>query len=98
MSSRDEYLEKFKAKLDEWNADIGKLEERARDAQAEMQAEYREQLEALRRARDEALKEYDKVQGAAVDAWDAIAQGADKAWQAWTDAFEDARTKLKSKD
>ena len=82
MSSRDEYLEKFKAKLDEWNADIDKLEAKARAAQAEMQAEYRGQLEALRRTRDEASKEYDKVQNAAGDAWDAMVQGTEKAWQA----------------
>ncbi len=98
MTSRDEYLEKFKAKLDEWNADIDKLEAKARAAQADMQAEYREQLDALRRTRDEALKEYDKVQNAAVDAWDAMVQGSEKAWQAWTDAFENARSKLKAKD
>ncbi len=98
MTSRDEYLEKFKAKLEEWNADIDKLEAKARAAQADMQADYREQLEALRRTRDDALKESDKVQNAAVDAWDAMVQGSEKAWQAWTDAFENARSKLKSKD
>ena len=98
MTSRDEYLEKFKAKLDEWNADIDKLEAKARAAQAEMQTEYGEKLEALRRTRDEALKEYDRVQNAAVDAWDAMVQGSEKAWQAWTDAFENARSKLKAKD
>ena len=96
MASRDEYLEKFKAKLDEWNAEIDRLEAIARAAQAEMQAEYQEQLDALRRTRDEALKEYDRVQNATVDAWDAMVQGTEKAWQVWADAFDKARSKLKS--
>jgi hypothetical protein len=34
MSSREEYLKKLKTKLDEWDADIDKLEAKARDAQS----------------------------------------------------------------
>ncbi|MDJ0862802.1 MAG: hypothetical protein QNK18_13785 [Gammaproteobacteria bacterium] len=98
MSSRDEYLEKFKAKLDDWNADIDKLEARAREAQADMQEEYRTQLEVLRKTRDEAIQEYDRIQNAAVDAWDAMVDGTEKAWGAWGDAFDKARSKLKAKD
>ncbi len=96
MTSRDEYLDKFKAKLDEWNADIDKLEAKAREAQADAQAQYESQLKALRKMRDDALEQYNQVQNAAVDAWDAMAQGAEKAWQSWMDAFEDARSQLKS--
>ncbi len=97
MSGRDEYLEKFKAKLDEWNADIDKLEARAREAQADARAQYESQLKALREMRDDALEQYSQVQNAAVDAWDTMAQGAEKAWQSWMEAFDDARSKFKSK-
>ena len=98
MSSRDEYLQKFKTKLDEWNADIDKLEAKARDAQADAQGQYHEQLESLRETRDDALKRYNEMQNATVDAWDAMAQGAEKAWQSWLDAFADARSKFKPRD
>ncbi len=97
MTSRDEYLDKFKAKLDEWNADIDKLEARAREAQDDARAQYESQLQALRVMRDDALEQYNQVQSAAVDAWDAMAKGTEKAWQAWVDAFEDARSRFKSK-
>ncbi len=96
MTSRDEYLDKFKAKLDEWNADIDKIEAKARDAQADVQAQYESQLKALREMRDDALEQYNQMQNAAVDAWDSMVQGTEKAWQAWVGAFDDARAKFKS--
>ena len=95
MNSRDEYLQKFKANLDQWNADIDKLEAKAREAQADAQAQYHKQLDDLRQMRDEALQRYTEVQNATVEAWDTMAQGTEKAWQAWFDAFQDARSKFK---
>lgn len=94
MSSRNEYLEKFKAKLDEWNADIDTLETKAQESQAEAQAEYHKQVETLRKMRDDAQKQYNEMQNAATDAWDALAEGTEKAWTAWADAFSDARSRF----
>ncbi len=98
MSSRDEYLQKFKAQLDEWNADIDKLEAKAREVQADVQAQYQEQLESMREMRDDALKRYTEMQSATVEAWDAMVVGAEKTWQIWVDTFAEARSKFKSKD
>jgi len=98
VTDRDEYLEKFKAKLDEWNADISTLEAAAREAQGEMQDQYHKQLDSLRQMRDDAQKQYNDLQGAAVDAWDVMVQGTENAWKAWFGAFEDARSKFKSRD
>ena len=98
MSSRDEYLQKFKAQLDEWNADIDNLEAKAREAQAEAQAQYHEQLESMREMRNDALKRYSEMQSATVEAWDTMVAGAEKTWQTWIDTFAEARSKFKSKD
>ena len=89
MITRDEQLEKFKAKLDEWNADIDALEEKARAAQADMQAHYENQLATMRKARDDAQAQFFQMQNAAVEAWEAMAQGAHNAWQAWADDLEE---------
>ena len=56
MANRDEYIAKMKAQLDEWNADLGKLEDKmeaASDATKERMAPY---LENMRDARDAATK------------------------------------------
>jgi len=97
MTSRDEHLESFKVKLDEWNAEIGKLESNARQAQAEANAQYDKQLESLREMRDDAQRKYSEMQNATTEAWDVMLQGTEKAWQAWASAFEDARSKFTSK-
>jgi len=97
MTSRDQYLEQFKTRLDEWNAEIDKLEKNARDAQADAKTRYEKQLSELREMRDDAQKRLAEMQAASSEAWDAMAKGAEKAWQAWADAFEDARSKFKPK-
>ena len=98
MTSRDEYLKKFKTNLDEWNAEITKLESNARNAQAEAKAQYDKQLEALREMRDDAQTNLSEMQKATAEAWDVMLQGSEKAWQAWGSAFETARSKFTSKD
>ena len=98
MTSRDEYLEKFKSNLDEWNAEIDKLESNARNAQADAKAQYDKQLEALREMRDDAQTKFSEMQDATADAWDMMVQGTEKAWQVWGSAFESARSKFTSKD
>lgn len=98
MTNRDEYLETFKTKLDEWNAEINKLESKAREAQAGAQAQFDEQLELLREMRDNAQKNFNEMQNATTEAWDVMLQGTEKAWQAWNNAFEDARSKFKPRD
>jgi len=40
---RDAYIEKMKAKIDEWNAEISKQEAKARAAQADMKLKYEDQ-------------------------------------------------------
>ena len=97
MADRDEYLEKFKANLDEWNAEIGKLEAKAREAQADAKAQYEKQLVALREMRDDAQKKFAEMQKASDEAWDVMLKGTEKAWQTWASAFEKARSKFTSK-
>jgi len=97
MTSRDDHLESFKVKLDEWNAEIGKLESNAREAQADAKAQYDKQLESLREMRDDAQKKYSEMQNATAEAWDVMLQGTEKAWNAWASAFEDARSKFTPK-
>ena len=97
MTSRDDHLESFKVKLDEWNAEIDKIESNALQAQAEAKAQYDKQLESLREMRDDAQRKYSEMQNATAEAWDVMLQGTEKAWQAWASAFEDARSKFTPK-
>ena len=46
--TRDAYVEKMKAKLDEWNADIAKLEAQAKQKEADARVSYQDQIETLK--------------------------------------------------
>jgi predicted nucleic acid-binding Zn-ribbon protein len=97
MSSREEYVQKMKAQLDQWNAEVAKWEEKSKSAQAEMKAEYEKQLETLRSRRDEAMYQMHQVSAASTEAWMDMMKGADAAWKAMGEAFLKARSHFEKK-
>ena len=92
MDKRDEYVEKLKRQLEQWNAEFAKWEGKTREVQASARAEYEKQLAEFRRQRDGALEQMRKVQDASGDAWLEIVHGADEAWARMREAFERARS------
>ena len=92
MSKRDEYVEKLKAQLDQWNTEVAKWEAKAQKAQANARIEYDKQLKEVRRQRDQALEQMKKVQAATGDAWVDLVRGADEAWAKMREALEKARS------
>ena len=92
MDKRDEYVEKLKKQLDQWNAEVSKWEAKAAQAQAGARAEYEKQLQAFRQQRDQALEHMRRVQAASGDAWVDLMRGADDAWARMRDAFNKARS------
>ena len=92
MSNRDAYVEKLRAQLDEWNAEVKKWEAKAKGAQADMRIEYEKQLEVFRRQRDQAIEQMHQVQSAAGDAWLELVRGADEAWAKTREAFAKAHS------
>ena len=90
MSTRDAYVAKLKAQLDEWNAEVKKWEAKAKGAQSDMRIEYEKQLDGFRRQRDQAMEQMRQVQAAAGDAWVDLARGADEAWAKAREAFAKA--------
>jgi chromosome segregation ATPase len=94
MTKRDEYAEKLKTQIDEWNAELDRFEGRMNAAAAEARQKYQEELNALRQRRDDMLQELARVQQATDDAWDEVWRGAEEAWQTMKDAFSRARSKF----
>lgn len=92
MTTRNEYVENLKTRLDEWNADLAKWEAKARTARTDLRIEYEMQLETLRKLREEATEKLGEVQAAAGEAWKDLSSGADEAWGLMREAFDKART------
>jgi len=95
MANRDEYVEKLKQQLDQWNAEMAKWEVKTKEAQAGMRAEFEKQIAAYRSKRDQAIEQLGKVQSASGEAWKEFARGADEAWARMSEAFEKASSYFK---
>ena len=85
--TRDEYVQKLKSQIDQWNAQMGAWEAAAKGAQGQAA----QQLEQLKARRDEALGEMRRLQGASMDAWKDMMRGAEDAFRGMQEAFDRAR-------
>ena len=92
MMNRDEYIQKMKSQLDTWNAELAKLEAKARETQTQMHSEYAKQFEAFNRQRDVAMEQMKQMQASAGDAWMDLTRGADEAWAKMRESLEKARS------
>ena len=95
--TRDEYVNKLKQQLDQWNAEAAKWEAKAKDAQVSMKAEYDKQLNQLHSRRDEAMYQLKLLQGASANAWEDMIKGTDQAVKAMQEAFNRARSHFEKK-
>jgi len=86
MISRDDYVSKLKAQIDEWNAQAAKWE-----------AAGAKNVEQFRARRDEALAELRRVQSASANAWRDMMRAADSALKDVQDAFDKARKQFDKK-
>jgi lipid II:glycine glycyltransferase (peptidoglycan interpeptide bridge formation enzyme) len=92
--NRDEYVQKLKAQLDQWNAEAAKWEAKAKAAEDEMKAQYERQLALYHQRRDEGMQKMKEIQAASGEAWMDLMRGADDAWKRMHDAFNQARSKF----
>jgi len=95
VNEREAYVQKMKAKLDEWNADIDKLEAQTSKVQADAKLRYQKQLSELKSNRDAAAKKLRELQDASVDAWEAMRRGTEAAWADMAKAFREAAERFK---
>jgi hypothetical protein len=97
MSKRDEYVERAKKRLDDWNSDIKKLEDAYEKAESGARLRLNEQIESLRRHREEVQKQIQRIEDAAEEVWHEIARGAEEAWRLIGDSFAGHRSSQREK-
>ncbi len=92
---REAYIEKFKSKLDEWNADIDKLQAKAKGAHEEALVSYNKQIEALKAKRDDLKGKMAELHTKGEAAWEDLRDGIGTAWKNLGDSIEEAKTRFK---
>jgi hypothetical protein len=93
MINREEYVQKLKQQIEQWNAQMAQWEAMSRNAQDR----YMKQLEQFREKRDEAMAELRRLQSASADAWADMMKGTEAAFKSMQEAFENARKKFERK-
>lgn len=93
--NKDAYVEKLQAKMDEWNAEIDRLEAKARQAKADSKINYEKELENLRAKRRDLQEKIDQVQQSGKGAWEDLKAGIEAAGQALEMAVKSAASRFK---
>ena len=90
MMSREEYVERMKRQLDEWNAKLGQWETEVKKAQGGAKTQYEAQIKAMEKQRDETVKRLNETRDASQAAWKEVSKGTESAWKAMQSSFEKA--------
>lgn len=95
MGMKESYEHKLRAQLEEWNAEIERLKERAGDVEANAQTEYKEQIEELQMRQQEVQAKLTELQEASGSAWEDIKAGIEMSWHNLDMALKSARSRFK---
>lgn len=92
MTTRHEYIEILKQKLDEWEADIDKFEDLAEKTRTDLKFELEDQITSLKLKRDIAKLKLEEFRETGEEAWEELKAGAEEAWDDLKEAIEKARS------
>ncbi|WP_018123164.1 hypothetical protein [Desulfovibrio oxyclinae] len=95
MSNREEYVQKMKAKLDELNAEVSRLEAKAKGAEADLRVKYDDEIKQLKERREEAKVKLAEFQQAGDSAWQDLKIGLQGAWDILDEAIKSASARFK---
>lgn len=95
MESREAYIRRLEAQLKEWSVKIGQWAARAEHAEERVKQEYAKQIAELRAKQEAAQAKLKELRAASEEAWAALKDGVEHAWQDLKTAYETALSKFK---
>lgn len=96
MDDRSALQKKLKARLDQAQAEIDRLDAKQRESEADVQLEIGKQVEVLQERKERTQQKLSEISEATGDAWKEMQAGASKAWEDLGAAVESAKEKLQS--
>jgi len=87
MITREAYIAKMKAQLDELDASMSRVEAKAADARAEARDKYREEMAKLQHQSKLASAKLEEMKLASADTWDKMVAEMEKMRDAFTHSF-----------
>ena len=95
MSTKDAYVQKLHAKLDEWNAQIDKMKAKAHLAEADSRIEYNKRIAELQEQRSETKQKIEALRDAGKSAWGDLKSGVQLAVESMEQALNSAKSRFK---
>lgn len=95
MATKEEYIRKMQAKLEEWSADIDTLTAKTSEVSADVRNEYNEQIASLKVKLATASQKMSEMQKSGESAWKDMKTGIDLAWTAIGEAIDSAKARFK---
>lgn len=94
MNEKSSYRQKLEARLDQWGAEIDKLQAKASEATADARIEYDKQIENLREQQRAAREKLGELEEASGEAWKDLRSGFEKAWDDLGAAVKNASERM----
>lgn len=95
MGKKEEYIERLTAQLKVWAAEIEVLKAKAEKETIEVKIAIHKEVEVLNKKMHDAQKKIKEIQQKTGDAWESLAEGANKAWNDIREAMHNAGEKFK---
>lgn len=92
--NRDEFVNTLKSQIDQWNADIAKLEGQMKAASGDMERKYADAIAETSRYRAEAQAKLAEGMKKSSDSWDKTRHDMEAAWKDIADGFHKAWTRF----
>jgi predicted nucleic acid-binding Zn-ribbon protein len=94
MASRQEYVGKMKAQLDEWKDEIDKLEEKISAASEATKERLEPHLEKARVARDAAARKLAELKEAGESSWESVQAEVEHVWKTFKQSVNYFKSQL----
>ncbi len=98
MNEKEAYRQKIEAQIDEWKAEMDKLDARAKKLEAEGRIEAESLIQDLKARQEAARAKLEELRSAGDAAWKDIKEGLDRAVSELGDAVRAASAKFSATD
>lgn len=94
MVTRDEYVEKMKARLDEWNKEIDTLEEKLSEAGDETRQRLEPYLQKAHESRDQVVAKFGELKEGGETSFEARRDQVEHVWKAFKQSVNYFKSQL----
>jgi predicted nucleic acid-binding Zn-ribbon protein len=94
MATREEYVEKMKSQLDEWNSDLDNLERKYHEASDETKRRLEPHLQKVREARDTTRAKIKELKDSGEASWDAAVDEVEHVWKTFKQSVNYFKSQL----